>query len=252
ADILEQRGETGEALRIRREVELPVYERIGDTRSVAVTWGKIADILEQRGEVDEALRIRREVELPVYERIGDTRSVAITWGKIADILEQRGETGEALRIRREVELPVYERIGDTREAAVTWGKIADILQQRGQTDEARELQLKRLEINELIGDMDGVAAASWDLACMDLSRQDLAAAAARLNTSFELLQKLQRADGVAVVGATWGQILLTAGERGRARQVLQAARAAAAKIALTDLVGQLDELLKATDEGNEE
>ncbi|MEW1577399.1 CHAT domain-containing protein, partial [Streptomyces microflavus] len=73
ADILHQRGEVDEALRIRREVELPVYERIGDTSSVAVTWGQIADILHQRGEVDEALRIRREVELPVYERIGDTR-----------------------------------------------------------------------------------------------------------------------------------------------------------------------------------
>ena len=62
ADILEQRGDTDEALRIRREEELPVYERLGDVRSKAVTIGKIADIFEQRGERDEALRIRREEE----------------------------------------------------------------------------------------------------------------------------------------------------------------------------------------------
>ncbi|MFF7394553.1 CHAT domain-containing protein, partial [Streptomyces scabiei] len=83
ADIHQQRGEVDEALRIHREVELPVYERIGDTRSAAMTWGQIADIHQQRGEVDEALRIRREVTLPAFERIGDTREAAVTWGRIA-------------------------------------------------------------------------------------------------------------------------------------------------------------------------
>ena len=101
ADILQSRGEVDEALRIRREEQLPVYERIGDARSRAVTMGKIADILQSRGEVDEALRIRREEQLPVYERIGDARSRAVTMGKIADILQSRGEVDEALRIRRE-------------------------------------------------------------------------------------------------------------------------------------------------------
>ncbi|MFD3600378.1 CHAT domain-containing protein [Streptomyces sp. NPDC058656] len=252
ADIFEQRGEVDEALRIRREVELPVYERIGDTHAVAITWGQIADILQQRGEVDEALRIRHEVTLPVYERIGDTRSVAVTWGQIADILQRRGEVDEALRIRREVELPVYERIGDTREVAVTWGKIADIFQQRGEADEALELQLKRLEVNEQLGDVEGIAAANWDLARIYLSRQDLDAAMPRLVTSFQLLLKLQRPDGIAVVGATLGQLLLTAGERGQARQVFQTSRAAAAKIGFADAVDHLDELLKATGDGNEE
>ena len=73
ADIADRRGDYDEALRIRREVQLPVYERLGDTRETAVTWGNIADIAYQRGDYDEALRIRREVELPVYERLGDTR-----------------------------------------------------------------------------------------------------------------------------------------------------------------------------------
>ncbi|MEV6499322.1 CHAT domain-containing protein [Streptomyces prunicolor] len=251
ADIFEQRGEIDEALRIHREIELPVYERIGDTRSAAITWGKIADILQQRGEVDEALRIYREVTLMAFERIGDTRSAAITWGKIADILQQRGEVDEALRIRREVTLPVYERIGDTRSAAITWGKIADILQQRGEVDEALELQLKRLEVNEQLGDMDGIAAANWDLARIDLTRQDFEAAAPRLVTSFQLLLKLQRPDGIAVVGTILGQLLLAAGEREQARQVFQTSRAAAAEIGFADAVDQLDELLNATDDGNE-
>jgi hypothetical protein len=64
------RGELDEALRIRREESLPVYDRLGCC-SKAVTMGKIADILQARGELDEALRIRHEEELPVYEgRLG--------------------------------------------------------------------------------------------------------------------------------------------------------------------------------------
>ena len=54
ADIAYQRSEFDEALRIRREIQLPVYERLGDTRSAAITWGSIADIAYQRGEYDEA------------------------------------------------------------------------------------------------------------------------------------------------------------------------------------------------------
>ncbi|MFB9484427.1 hypothetical protein ACFFSH_34395, partial [Streptomyces filamentosus] len=86
------------------------------------------------------------------------------WGKIADVLQQRGEVEEALRIRREIELPTYEQIGDTRSAAITWGQIADVLQQRGEVEEAVELHLKRLGVNEQLGDIEGIAAASWDLA----------------------------------------------------------------------------------------
>ena len=74
ADVLAARGDLDEALRIRREEELPVYEKLGDVRSRAVTMGKIADVLAARGDLDEALRIRREEELPVYEKLGDVRS----------------------------------------------------------------------------------------------------------------------------------------------------------------------------------
>ena len=63
---MQARGELDEALQIRNEEELPVYERLGDVRERAVTMGQIADILQARGEFDEALRIRSEEELPVY------------------------------------------------------------------------------------------------------------------------------------------------------------------------------------------
>ena len=165
ADILGQRGDTDEALRIRYEEQLPVYERLGDVCAKAVTMGKIADILMQRGKTDAALRIRYEEELPVYERLGDVREKAVTMGKIADILQQRGETDEALRILREEVLPVMERLGDVRAKAQTMGKIADILQQREETDEA--LRILREEVSpvmERLGDVRAKAVTMGNIA----------------------------------------------------------------------------------------
>ena len=147
-------GDLDEALSHRREVELPLHRRLGDSRSQAITMGRIADILEARGQLDEALRIRQEAELPVYERLGDLRSKAITMGKSADILQARGQLDEALRIHQEEALPVFERLGDVRSKAITMGRIADILQAQGQLDEALRIrQEEELSVYSRLGDV---------------------------------------------------------------------------------------------------
>ncbi|HEV2999634.1 MAG TPA: tetratricopeptide repeat protein [Solirubrobacteraceae bacterium] len=157
AELEARLGRDENALRIRREEELPVYERLGDVRSAAITRGQIADVLEARGELDEALRIRREEALPVFERLGDVRSAAVTRGKIADVLEARGELDEALRIRREEELPVYERLGDVRSAAIAKANLGMTLAARGNLDEAITLlseahaDARRLGLKEASG-----------------------------------------------------------------------------------------------------
>ena len=171
ADILQSRGDLEEALRIRREDELPVYERLGDVRSRAITHGLIADILQLRGDLEEALRIRREDELPVYERLGDMRSRAITQGQIADILQSCGDLEEALRIRREEQMPVYERLGDVRERAITQGKIADILQSRGELEEALRIWREEvLPVFERLGDVCSLLVGRTNLAITLLKR----------------------------------------------------------------------------------
>ncbi|MEV0473884.1 CHAT domain-containing protein, partial [Streptomyces prunicolor] len=223
ADTFEQRGEVDEALRIRREVELPVYERIGDTHSVAVTWGQIANILQQRGEVDEALRIRREVTLPAFERIGDTHSIAVTWGQIADTFEQWGEVDEALRIRREVELPAFERIGDTREVAVTWARIADTFEQRGEVDEA--LRIRRevtLPVYERIGDTRSVAV-TWAKIADILQHRGEVDEALRIRREVTL-PAFERIGDTHSVAVAWGQIADTFEQRGEVDEALRIRR----------------------------
>jgi hypothetical protein len=125
-------GDLDEALAHCREVELPLHRRLGDSRSQAITMGRIAEILQARGQLDESLLILQEEALPVFERLDDLHSKAITMGQIADILQARGQLDEALRIYQEEALPVYERLGDVRSKAITMGRIADILQARGQ------------------------------------------------------------------------------------------------------------------------
>ena len=94
AGLLASIGDLDEALRIRREEELPVYERLGDVRARAVTLGKIADVLQARGELDEALRIRREEELPVYERLRSARDLLICRAEIGMNYLARGADGD--------------------------------------------------------------------------------------------------------------------------------------------------------------
>ncbi len=203
ADIAEQRGDYDEALRIRREVTLPVYERLGDTRETALTWGKIADIAYQRGDYDEALRIRREVTLPVYERLGDTRATAVTWGKIADIAYRRGDYDEALRIHREVELPVYERLGDTHSTTVTWGKIADIAERRGDYDEALRIHREvTLPVYERLGDTLSTAVTWGQIADIAERRGDYDEAAEMYTKAQKSHQQLGDLEGIA--STHWG------------------------------------------------
>ena len=120
ADILFGLGELDAALRIRQEEELPVYEKLGDVLSRAMTQGRIADILHSRGELDAALRIRQEEELPVYEKLGDVRALIGGRAKLAITLLKSRKKGhkeqasallglalsdaQKLGLRRQVEL----------------------------------------------------------------------------------------------------------------------------------------------------
>ena len=157
ADIAYQRGDYDETLRIRREVQLPVYERLGDTRAAAVTWGQVADIAYQRGDYDEALRIRRQITLPVYERLGDTQSAAITSGKIADIAYQRGDYDEAAELQRN-RLEITKQLGDLDGIAAADWDLAQIDLTREDYESAAPRLIESFQIFGQLQRPDGIAA----------------------------------------------------------------------------------------------
>lgn len=79
ADILQARGQLDEALRIRREEELPVYEKLGDVRSLLVGRANLALLYLSRGQEGDrqqaadllhlALEKAEEMRIPEAEQI---------------------------------------------------------------------------------------------------------------------------------------------------------------------------------------
>jgi tetratricopeptide (TPR) repeat protein len=252
ADLMRTRGEVDEALRIRTEEELPVYQRLGDVRDMAVTQGKIADILMARGQLDEALRIRTEEQFPVFQRLGAVREMAVTQGRIADILMDRGQLDEALRIRTEEELPVYQRLGAVREMAVTQGQIADILMARGQLDEAlRILTDEVLSAFEQLGAVREMAVTQGKIADILMARGQLDEAL-RIRTEEELpvYQRLGAVRDLLICRAKMAMTLLMRmnqtkdqTDRTQANQLLCVALADARRLRLPE-AGQIEQILQ--------
>ena len=196
------------------------------------------------GDLEQADQLLRHVH-QLFTAGESEREAAMAMGDIARIAFQQGDYDEALRIRRDVQLPVYERLGDTRETAITWGQIAHIAYRRGDYDKAAELQRKRLEVGKQLGDLDAIAAADWDLAVIDLEREDYQSALPRLMESAQINGRLQRPDGIAIVGSALGELLIAADQTDLARQVLSDSLAAATKMGWTDMVQEINELLGA-------
>ncbi|QLH38848.1 MAG: hypothetical protein HWD60_07765 [Defluviicoccus sp.] len=96
---MQARGELDEALRIRREEELPVYERLGDVRSRAVTMGQIATMLSRMGDVDEAIRLRRDEVLPALISLGDADEIVNSRAWLASYLLDRGSEADCQEVR---------------------------------------------------------------------------------------------------------------------------------------------------------
>ena len=247
-DIYYARGDLDEALRIRQEEELPVYERLGDVRSRAVTMGKIGDIYYARGDLDEALRIRQEEQLPTFERLGNVRERAVTMGQIGDIYEARGDLDEALRIRQEEQLPAFERLGDVRARAVTMGKIGDIFEACGDLDEALRIRREEeLPVYERLGDVRSRAVTLNQIAQTLIQNggleqgkaQEIYDAAAE---AFAICSQLGEAVGIGHNGMLLAQILTMAGQKNDAFNVLGQAKQAFLKLKDTQNVDRCEQL----------
>ncbi len=117
---MQARGQLDEALKIRNEEQLPVYERLGDVRSRAVTMHWISQILDAQGTFAESLQILREEVLPIYERLGDVHALLRgRWGLAAALLKHQNESDRhearlllqlALDEARRLKLPEAQRI----------------------------------------------------------------------------------------------------------------------------------------------
>ena len=161
ADILQQRGETEEALRIRREEQLPVFERLGDVRERAVTMSKIADILAQRGETEEALRIQVEEVLPSARRIGDTDLLAATHYRCAMIRLGRGDLDqEQLKLVFEELTESFGLFKKSRRVdgvAIVGAQLGQLLAAGGLVEEAESILEESATAFDKLGNLDAAS-----------------------------------------------------------------------------------------------
>ncbi|MCC7018720.1 MAG: tetratricopeptide repeat protein [Ardenticatenales bacterium] len=174
ADILEQRGETDGALRIRLEEQLPAYERLGDVRSRAVTLGDIARIRSAMGDLDGAMRVHAE-RLAIFDDLGDRSGRAVTLGDIAHIRSAVGDLDLAIRLHAQ-RLAIFDDLGDRSGRAVTLGDIAHIRSAKGDMDDAMRLHEERLAIFDALGDKRERAVTLGDIARIRSEKGDMGGA----------------------------------------------------------------------------
>lgn len=106
------------------------------------------------------------------------------------------------------------------------------MEQRGETDEALRIHLaERLPVAQMSQDMGSVAHVRFSCAQIRIRRGGLQDGEGQLifdelAEAFGLYQQLQRADGIAIVGAMLGQVLAAAGVTSEAATVLEKSAAA--------------------------
>ena len=87
AHVLEARGELDEALRVRREEEMPVYERLSDVQCMVITHVNIAMLLLKRGREEDHTEAQEHLVWAYQAAAGRGYKEA---GQVADILRQLG------------------------------------------------------------------------------------------------------------------------------------------------------------------
>jgi hypothetical protein len=147
------------ALRIRTQEQLPVYERLGDVRSKAVTQGKIADILQARGELDEALALH-EQRLPIAELLRDIDSIAHIKFSIASLRLQRGDhnTGGIQQIYKDLSeaFGISLKLGRPDFIGGIGQLLVQVLAMGGQRDEALKVLKHTEETFDKLGNTWGL------------------------------------------------------------------------------------------------
>jgi tetratricopeptide (TPR) repeat protein len=125
------------------------YERLGEARLTAVTWGNIADIAALRGDWESAAELQRR-RLDVHKRLGDLEGIAATHWNLAQIdLQRQDYESAAPRVRESFQILRHLQRPDG--IAVVGLTHAQLLLAAGLTDDARQVLDESLAAATTIG-----------------------------------------------------------------------------------------------------
>lgn len=132
-----------------------------------------------------AARAKLEASIAAYATLGDDAAKAKAAADLAELLHRVGDPDRALQLLKTVALPVFERLVDIENVAHCLYARASILVQRS-----------------------------------GLTPDTVASIRADLEQAFAILQKLQRADSIGIVGSLLAQALAAAAANAEALAVL--------------------------------
>jgi tetratricopeptide (TPR) repeat protein len=110
-------------------------------------------------------------------------------------------------------------------------------------DAALGLHEEALRVYEALGDKDGIANALWDIAQIEMQREQWQQAFAHLATSYSINLQLGRLDGICIVGWDLGRLLASAGHKEEAREILLRSRDGFIKLGQTDMAQMVQQVL---------
>ncbi len=221
----------------------PPGEREEERVEAARLWMLVADAHEGLGESTPQEHALEQAQACLAQRT--SKSARFAWASIglrrSRRLATRGEVTSAISTLEEAH-ETFLSVDEPRDAAIAIGDVARLKAQSGDVAGARERQDERLTVNRGLGDIDGIAAALFNLAQLDLMEEKHVAALPRLLESFALNTRLGRADGIAIVGSVLGQLLAAAG-RAEARSVLDQSREAFLRLEQAEPAREIEMIL---------
>lgn len=159
AELLERKGAYREALRVRREEQLPCLPEKDDSNQRAGCLIHIVDLHFALQELEEAEAVLKDEILPVLVASKDKRDEACGLSRLATLHMKRSEWDRALNIQQQL-LSLFKELGDRRSYGIVLGKLAEIHAAKGSPHEALKIRLtEQLPLLKQLGDLRTLALA---------------------------------------------------------------------------------------------
>jgi len=240
AELLASLGRIDEALAQWRGQVVPLYERQGEQRRLALAKLAIGELLERQGRLAEALRLVRDDVVPALALVGAWADLAHALQAQAHLCQRLGALEDALTLRVQQLAPLLSRLGRTFDEAENQDQIAALLHQLGRDDEALAAWA---QAEALFGRLGDPSSQVWVANVLEASAQ-LLMQRGELDQALDRLQRalaIYRQHGHALP-ALWcrgriAEVLRRRGQLDEAERMMVEVRAQARQLGAGDLDG---------------
>ncbi|MBV8083377.1 MAG: DUF4242 domain-containing protein, partial [Chloroflexi bacterium] len=225
-----------------------LFRELKDEPGLALTLVTLGTTAHLQGNADSA-RTLYEEGLRLFRKLGDSRGVAGCLNNLANLLDEAGQTDRARALYAEA-LQHYRELGDTREQAAALANMAATEQAVGRTADAAELCRQSLDLYDELADGRGVLTGLGLLAQMAAAQEQFILTA-RLLGAMEVLRSLTGVPAAEHAPASVAELERLAAGRLKP-ELLAAARAQGARLALNEMIDEAVTSLKRNPSPNGE